>query len=255
MGKTLKNNTALALTRLLRRINQGIDPKDLRRQASQLISKVTSNDIAKAEQSLISNGFTAQLAGELSSIFVLLGILEQQGNTTKEKIPENHILRKIAAEHELMRCFLADFRELVDSISQLDALSDASTEFMKLSHIVEHFNAMEEHIEREEDVIFPFMKKHGWESLCRSSCNDHVYIKIAINDLVRLIGGYDKDKFKDFKVRIASVCKYLCSTLSEHMFQEDYILYPIAMKVIDNEDVWKRIKHVCEEIGYCGVHL
>ena len=76
MGKTLKNNTALALTRLLRKINQGIDPKDLRRQASQLISKVTSNDIAKAEQSLISNGFTAQLAGELSSIFVLLGILE-----------------------------------------------------------------------------------------------------------------------------------------------------------------------------------
>ncbi len=255
MDNTCSDNTAVELTRLLRRINDGLSPQILRKEARKLISKVTSKDIARAEQNLINKGITAQVAGELSSIFVLLGILEQQGKSVKDQIPKNHILRRIFAEHELLRCFLVEFQELVETINKMPAMSNTSVEFMRLSHIVEHFNAMDEHIEREEDVIFPFLKKHGWESLYKSSHNDHVYIKIAINDLIRLIGGYKSRKLKDFKVRINSISKYLCSTLSEHMFQEDNILYPIALKVIDSDVLWEKIKEVCNDIGYCGVHL
>ena len=200
MDNTCSESTAVELIRLLRRINDGLSPQILRKEARKLIARVTSKDIARAEQNLINKGITAQVAGELSSIFVLLGILEQQGKSIKDQMPKNHILRRVFAEHELLRCFLVEFQELVEKINKMKTLSDTSSEFMQLSHIVEHFNAMDEHIEREEDVIFPFLKKHGWESLYKSSHNDHVYIKIATNDLIRLLGGYNPRKLKDFTI-------------------------------------------------------
>ncbi len=255
MEKSHKENVSEVLTHLLNRINQGANPKGLRKEARQLISSVTSKDIANAEQNLINKGFAPQLAGQLSSVFVLLGILEEQSGSLKERLPASHILRKVFAEHELLLCFLADFIDVSDAISEKGHLSDTSSEFMKLSHIVEHLNAMEEHIEREEFIIFPYLKKHGWDSLCRSAHSDHVYIKIAITDLVNLIGSYRKTKLKDFKARLSSISKYLGTTIAEHVFQEDNILYPIALEVIDDEKVWDKIKTVCEDVGYCGVHL
>lgn len=255
MKKAHKQNVSEVLTHLLRRINKGADPKGLREEARQLVSSVTSKDIANAEQSLINKGFTPQLAGQLSSVFVLLGILEEQSGSLKERLPANHILRKVFAEHELTLCFLADFIDVSEAIGKKRSLSDTSSEFMKLSHIVEHLNAMEEHIEREESIIFPYLKKHGWDSLCRSAHSDHVYIKIAITDLIGLLGSYKKSKLKDFKARLGSISKYLGTTIAEHIFQEDNILYPIALEVINDEKVWDKIKKVCEDIGYCGVHL
>ena len=253
MGKTHEDNKAQKLTRLLKRLNQGTDPQGLQREASKLIENITTRDIAQAEQNLINTGFTAKLAGQLSSVFVLMGILEDQ-NKLRDKLPINHIVRKILAEHDMLRCFLADFSDTVDKMLEMNALADTNSEFMKLTHIVEHLNAMEEHIEREEDIVFPYLKKFGWDNLCRSSHNDHVYIKIAINDLVNLVGTYTPRRFGDFKVRIKSINKYLCTTMAEHLFQEDNILYPIALKVIDDDKVWEEMKTVCEEIGYCGVH-
>ena len=248
-------NQAQALTRLLRRINQGTDQKILRKEASQLISRVTSKDIAVAEQDLIKNGYTPQLAGQLSSVFVLLGILEEQRGNLKDRLPENHILRKVLAEHELLRCFLADFKDVVKAIGKMDDLTDTSSEFMKLSHIVEHLNAMDEHIEREEYIIFPWLKRYGWGSLCRAAHSDHDYIRIAIEDLLRLIGSFNEDNFKNFKARLNSINKYLGTAMTEHLFQEDNILYPIVLEVIDDDKVWKKMKEVCDQIGFCGVHL
>jgi DUF438 domain-containing protein len=255
MERSQKENVSEVLTHLLKRINQGANPKGLRKEARQLISSVTSKDIASAEQNLINKGFTPQLAGQLSSVFVLLGILEEQSGSLKERLPASHILRKVFAEHELLLCFLADFIDVSEAIGKKRHLSDTSSEFMKLSHIVEHLNAMEEHIEREESIIFPYLKKHGWDSLCRSAHSDHVYIKIAVNDLITLIGSYKKTNLKNFKTRLNSISKYLGTTIAEHVFQEDNILYPIAIEVIDDKKVWDQIKTVCEDIGYCGVHL
>ena len=125
---------------------------------------------------------------------------------------------------------------------------------MRLSHIVEHLNAIEEHIEREEDVIFPYLQRHGWTSLCRAAHSDHSYIKIAIDDLCRLVGTFEPSKSKEFRIRLNSITKYLCPTLTEHLFQEDNILFPIALEVIKDNRLWKRIKNICDDIGYCGVH-
>jgi DUF438 domain-containing protein len=255
MDKAKDKNKIDALTDLLIRIGQGKDPKILRQEATRLISGVTNNDIEMAERNLINNGYSQQLVEQLSAAFVLMAILEGQSSNLKKSLSDNHILRKVLAEHDLIRCFLADLRDTVDNILKLPHMTDKSAEFMKLAHIVEHLSAMIEHVDREEDVIFPALAKQGWSSLCRSAKSEHVYIKVAINDLLTLVGAFNPDKIKDFKSKLDAVTKHFRPLMTEHLFQEDNILYPIALEVIEDKTIWTRMKKICDEIGYCGVHI
>ena len=255
MDKSYERKKIEDLTNLLIRIGQGKNPRLLRKEATRLINGVTDGDIAMAERNLIRNGYSQQLVEQLSAAFVLMAILEGQSENLKNSLPENHLLRKVLVEHDLMKCFLADLKDTVDKILKLDNVTDTNVEFMKLTHIVEHLSAMNEHIDREEDVIFPALKKLGWSALCRSANNEHGHIKIAINDLVTLTSSFRNCKVKEFKEKLGTTAKYLAPLLVEHLFQEDNILYPIAIEVIEDKEIWAGMKEVCDEIGYCGVHI
>ncbi|HIJ67064.1 MAG TPA: DUF438 domain-containing protein [Planctomycetes bacterium] len=256
MGKIYeKDDNAEILTRLLMRINAGEDLKDLRKEAGRLIVNLTSSDIAAAEQNLIDSGCSARVAGQLSAAFVVIGIIEGRRINLRTQLPNNHIVRKVLVEHEMLLCFLADLKELADVIKQQSELSSANSDFRKLAHIAQHLEAMVQHIEVEEDIIFPYLQKHGWINLCRAAHSEHIYVKIAIDDLMKIVRSFNPQCLDEFKVRLNSLTKYLCQNLQEHIIQEDNILYPIAVEVIRDPNVWDRIKALCDEIGYCPLHI
>lgn len=255
MDKTKVNNNADAITRLLERISKGENPKKLRGEAARLMTDVHPVDIARAEQNLIESGISENIVHNLSSAFMLMGILDDHILNIKAKLNNNHIIRKVIAEHDLTRCYIADLEDLTKEIDKMATIKDVSLEFRKLTHTIEHLDAMEEHIEREEDVIFPMLKKHGWKTLCRASQSDHVYIRIAVSDLVKLIAGFKEPKIDEFKIRLKSITKYLCPRLKDHLFQEENILYPIALELVRDKNIWHKMKEICDEIGYCGVHV
>lgn len=255
MGKIDHPKNADELTRLLRRISKGEDPTILRKEATRLISDVCPQDIDAAEQNLIESGLSAQLVQQLSSAFMLMAILEENSTSIKTKLPYSHILRKIMAEHEITRCYLADLEAVVKEIDEMENFTDVCSEFRRLAHITEHLNAMEEHIEREEDIIFPFLKKQGWRSLCRTAENDHIYIRVAVDDLIKILITFRQQKDRRFKVKLKSISRYLLKRMRENLFQEDNILYPIALEIVNDDNVWERMKGVCDDIGYCGLHV
>lgn len=256
MGKVYEQDSnAEMLTRFLMRINAGADLKDLRKEAGRLMANITSKDIAAAEQNLINSGCSAKLVGQLSAAFVVMGIIKGQQIDLRTQLPDNHIIRKVLAEHDMLRCFLADLKDVADVIAHENDLTSTNSNFRKLAHIAQHLEAMAQHIEAEEDIIFPCLQKHGWTSLCRAAHSDHIYIKIAIDDLMKLVRAFNPAYLDEFKVRLNSITRYLCPTMEEHILQEDNILYPVALEVIRDESVWARIKAICDDIGYCGLHI
>ncbi len=255
MAQRYEDNKAWTLTRFLRRINQGEDPKLLRKEAGRLVPEVKPKDITAAERNLINDGYSPQTVHQLSATFMLMGIPEAQRDNPRTWLPTNHILRTVLVEHDLTRCFLADLNDVVKTIGHLNHLTDSCSEFRKLAHIVRHLNAMKEHIEREDDVIFPYLIEYGWTMFCRTAQCQHVYIRTEINNLVRLTVSFNDLGTEEFKTRLTIAARRLLPTMLEHLSQEDIILYPIALEVINDVKVWMKIKAVCDEIGYCGTHL
>jgi len=252
---TYKKGLAEELEGLLLRINRGKDPQLLCKEAHRLITSITAHDIARVEERLVRSGISAQRVQQLSVAFILMGLMHGQNPNLRQRLGEKHLLRKVIAEHEMMLCFCADLEDVTIDLCRQDRISTTSSEWMLLTHIIEHLDAAIEHLERENDVIFPEIKRRGWQNLCASAESDHVHIRLLIEELVTLVGSHTDTPDPNFQGRLMSIVKTLCPLLKQHIFHEDHVLYPVAVAMIDQADFWDRLKVLCDQIGYCGVHL
>jgi len=250
MANIHRNAKTWALAGLFKRINLGEDLKLLSSEASQLAKNIDPNDIAGAEETLIDEGYPCRVVQQLSATFVLMGLHKRKHSNSTNKLPDDHILRKVMAEHDLARCYLADLNSAADTIQGLDCLTDVSSEFRILGHIIRHLNDMKEHIEREEYVIFPYLMRLGWMGLCQTAQTEHAKIRIDIDNLVALITSFNEIRFEDFKAWLITIVQRLSPIMLEHLSYEDDLLCPISLVVIDDVKAWESIKALCDEIGY-----
>lgn len=250
MAKTYHSSNRWALTGLFKRINLGDDPKLLQNEASHLAQKVDSDDIAAAQQALIDEGYSSQLVEKISAAFVLMGFRKENADPTEVKLADNHILQKILTEHTLTRCYLADLAEITEEIDHLDGLSDVSSEFRRLAHTIDYFYRFKRHIEREEDIIFPYLKKFGWKGLCRADEEEHKKVLADINNLAVLVSSFRDFKFVDFNGYLQKIAGHFIRMMTEHMSYEEDLLWPIALVVIDNAETWETIKALSDDFEY-----
>ena len=109
MAKTYHSSNRWALTGLFKRINLGDDSKLLQNEASHLADKINSEDIAAAQQALVDEGYSSQVVQKISSVFVLMGLHKEKTGSKEAKLPDNHILQKILAEHTLAPVLFGGF--------------------------------------------------------------------------------------------------------------------------------------------------
>jgi DUF438 domain-containing protein len=255
MSQLRDGRKAQTLSRFFKRINQGEDPRLLRCEAHRLLPSVAPNDIAAAEQNLIDEGYPAQVVHLLSATFMLMGIPERSGDGRQTWLPPNHLLSMVMVEHDLMRCFVADLYDVAETIRSLYELSDVSSEFRRLMHLAGHLRAMKRHFDREDDVIFPYLRRYGKISFCSVMQGDHVSLRAEIDNLTSLIDSFEEVTLDQFKTALVTTTRHLTTVMPEHLSQEDMILYPIALGMIKDSTVWDRIKAFCDEVDYCGIDL
>lgn len=253
--KKTKITLAEELEGLMLKINQGYDTGLLRKHATRLMNSITPHDIAAVEDKLMQGGLSARRVQQLSASFILMGLMDGDQIHLREKLSHRHVLKKVLAEHDMLMCFLADLEDVTAMVAKSDFLSDTTSEIRRLAHITEHITSMEEHLQREDDVIMPALRTKGWESLCKSVESDHLEIRRRIHELSSLVDSFGRIAFGVFKARLSVTVKNLCPLLREHIFHEDRIMYPVVVTMIDKPEFWDKMRTVCDEIDYCGIHL
>lgn len=255
MDKCDNKNIAEELTGFLLKLSKSKKSDGLRKQANRLMSTITPDAIAQAEKELAKSGLSLKKIQQLSASFILMGVLDEKDKDLRTRLPANHILRKVMAEHEMTQCFIADLEDIAAQIQSKETLSPTSGEFMRLTHVVEHLNSLEEHMAREDDVLFPELKAQGWQNLFQHIENEHTYIQMSIRDLVKLITTFDKMPFARFKTQLLATVRYVCPLLRDHLYREDQAIFPLAVSVVRDTKIWDRLRQVCNDIDYCGIHL
>jgi DUF438 domain-containing protein len=255
LDKNTKKGITDELEGLFLKIDRGQSVGTMRKHANRLMGSITPGDIAAVEDKLMRGGLTSRRVQQLSASFILMGLMDSNQANLRDRLPYRHILKKVLAEHDMVMCFLADLEDLSAQIVQADFLNDTSCEVRRLAHIIDHIRSMEEHIQREEDVILPALRSQGWDSLCKSVESDHLVIGHAIFELCSLVDRFGKFAFGVFKTRLNTAVKNLCPILKEHIFHEDRILYPVVIAMIDKPEFWDKMRDICDEIDYCGIHL
>ena len=246
-----KTDKISRLTELFTRLDAGETPEYLRHEASNFLQTVSPQDVALAEQYLLQTG--VDMTKMKARCFAHISLLGDQAAKLRAKLPANHIVRTILAEHEMILCFLADLEDLNNEIEQMAYCSPTSIEIRKLNHIVSHIVNAADHRFREDEVIFPELERHGYYGPPEIVKVEQLGVDACKREMAELAQSAGKKiDFSKFKVRLDSAVKYLVPAMRQQIFTEDNILYPIAIEVITDRAIWDRLKSFCDQIGYCG---
>lgn len=120
----------------------------------------------------------------------------------------------------------------------------------KLDHIAEHLKDSENHFLREENVLFPYLEKHGVTEPPAIMWMEHDQIRGIKQNLIRLIDTHESMGFRNFARQLEEAALSLAEMLSSHFYKENNILFPIALQVME-ESEWKDIRRQFDELGYC----
>jgi PAS domain S-box-containing protein len=115
---------------------------------------------------------------------------------------------------------------------------------------VKHFKESESHYVREENVLFPYLEKHGVTQPPAIMWMEHDKIREIKKGLYRVVETCQDVPFKDFAKQLEESGLALAEMLNSHFHKENSILFPTALNVIP-EGEWKDVRRQFDELGYC----
>jgi hypothetical protein len=125
-----------------------------------------------------------------------------------------------------------------------------TAEIHDVEHLAEDFTDSEKHYLREENVLFPFIEKHGVTEPPAVMWMEHNEIRELKKKLPTLIKDLNEAGFQGFKDQLWETAKALGNLLQNHFYKENNILFPAALSVITPQE-WVDIRKEFDEIGYC----
>jgi DUF438 domain-containing protein len=57
--------------------------------------------------------------------------------------------------------------------------------------------------------------------------------------------------FAHFQRQLAEVAQFIVYNLSDHIHKENHIMFPAAVRLVKEKELWPELKKRCDEIGYC----
>jgi hypothetical protein len=242
-------NRVAELTQLLERLNSGEDLVKVKTDAKRFLLTIDPQDLANAEQQLVERGLPPAELHKLCPIH--LELLDDQTARLKAILPSDHVIAILLSEHETILCFLDDLDFVNQSIQKMDSYRPQRAEFRRLVHIAEQLVRSEPHQHREEEILVPELEKHGVYVPSLYLHEEHTQLSEYLKKLLELANDVSQMNFNDFAAQLDEAVRFLVPTLREHIFKENNMLYPMALEVVDNREVWSRLKDECDKVGYC----
>jgi len=232
------------LGKVIKKLHEGEDPQKVKAEFSQLLEKATPKEIAMAEEELIREGLPRERIQKLCDIH--LELFKESLESDRQLAPSGHPINILMEEHRQVLSTLSKMCNLGSSLLDGSINDEKLDEFL---HMVHHLQDSEKHYLREENVLFPYLEKHGVKEPPAIMWTEHDHIRDLEKELFGLVAE-DIDVLLDNAKRIKEISDDLAEFVRGHFYKENNILFPTAMEVMD-ETEWHEIRTEFNEIGYC----
>jgi len=238
------------LTEVLQKLNNDGVTEDLRKEALDIVSNISPIELSIAEQNLIEKGMNPQDLRHLCDIH--MEVLKGELDKIKTKIEPGHVLDTLIVEHDKILGFLTELEEINSKIQKLVSYDSSLEEFKALITVTDNILDAENHHQREEQVLFAEMEDREITGPTRIMRMEHDDLRAKKKFLKKTAEEVSELEFNEFKENVDETAKYIIFNLRDHIFKENYILYPTAIESIKGKEIWADMRRRCDEIGYCG---
>ncbi|MEK6264943.1 MAG: DUF438 domain-containing protein [Clostridium sp.] len=246
----MDNKKIEKLTQILQKLNQEGVTEALRKEALDIVANISPIELSIAEQNLIEKGMNPQDLRHLCDIH--MEVLKDELDKIKTKIEPGHVVHTLIAEHDKILEFLTQLEDINLKIQKSESYDSALEQIEALKTVTFNILDAENHHQREEKVLFTEMEDRQITGPTRIMRMEHEdlrakkkFLKVAAEEASNL-------NFIEFKAKVDDTSKYIIFNLRDHIFKENYILYPTAIEAIIGKETWQDMKRRCDEIGYCG---
>jgi len=230
------------LKEMIQRLHRGEDPNIVKKDFEEVLNDTSATEIARIEEELVKEGMPREKLHKLCDVHIAM--FKERLEEQKDIAPEGHPVHTLMEEHKI----LLKFAEMLKTTA--DEIGKGEEAFEKIQHLLDHFKESDLHYLREENVLFPYLDKHGIKEPPAIMWMEHDQIRELKKGIYRLFDGRKEMDADQLKKRLKEAAIGLAEMLSNHFFKENNILYPAAMDVI-SEDEWAAISKEFEDVGYC----
>lgn len=236
------------ITDLVEKYKQGADINQVKREAKAVFAFVRPDEIKAAENQLASRQLRPEDLHELHRLH--LDNLHNELQQFREAIEPWHPIRTMLEEHEQILKSLEVLESLNGKVQQAGSLDMQVVK--ELARVAENLLAAEPHHLREEEVVFPELTRRGIGATVEAMHEEHTELREKKHALQDLVGQASLLDFGQFKQDLDEIAQYLVYNLSDHIYKENYIMFPAAVRMVEDKNLWPELKRRCDEIGYCN---
>ncbi|HIE05875.1 MAG TPA: DUF438 domain-containing protein [bacterium (Candidatus Stahlbacteria)] len=215
---------------IIKRLHQGVSVDEIVDQYRDEISGVTPAEISKVEQELIGEGMPLSEIRKFCDIHLTL--FRESLKQKRLDLPHWHPLYLLTEEHN----------RLLELAGELKSISDRGDFGTNLKVIIDKIKESEKHYLREENVLFPYLERHGVSQPPKIMWMEHDQIREIEKEIFARVDERNTAGFKESALKLADM-------LSSHFFKENNILFPTGLDVITSKE-WLAIRNEFDDIGY-----
>jgi DUF438 domain-containing protein len=242
------NNQKEAVKKLIARLQQGAKLNDVLADARKIFAGAKPEDISRVEEELIKEGMPRPEVLRLCDAHMAV-LQESLGEQTTLGQP-GHAVYILMEEHRLMLKIGEELKEDSAMVARAGTLKSVAGKVRKIGRNVELLRDSDSHYLREENVLFPILEKHGVTEPPAVMWMEHDKIRELKKSLYLLMESPDDLVSADMAARLKEVCQSLAETMASHFFKENNVLFPTAMRIL-NDTEWADIRQQFDEFGYC----
>jgi len=238
-----------ALKFLIEKLHSGANPEELKKQFKEILGEATAADMAQLEEELIKEGMPREEIQRLCDVH--LAVFKESLEKEEPLAPLGHPISILMEEHRMLLEFAGQMKSIAERARKASDLPSVKEELNDLTKIVGYLKESESHYVREENVLFPYLEKHGVTQPPAVMWTEHNKIRETEKQLYKSVDNRESMVFQVFTNQLDEAAASLVSMLGDHFFKENKILFPTALKVIEANE-WPEIRRQFEEIGYCS---
>lgn len=163
--------------------------------------------------------------------------------------PEGHPVNILMQEHSILLEAAGELNRFTKKMTTKDHVD--TDELEKLNELVKFFKDSTSHYLREENVLFPFLEKHGVTQPPAIMWREHDTIRGIEKNIYAVVNRFETTDFYEWTTELHRETSSLSEMLTNHFYKESNILFPTGINLI-TEDEWKEIRRQFDELGYCS---
>lgn len=237
------------LKHMILQLHEGTAPEAVRKQLTRLLGKVPYNDVVEVEQELIAEGLPQDEVLRLCDIHAaaLDGILD---HSEAKKAPPGHPVHTFQQENLALQ---KEIRALENLYTEAKKAKNEKELRQLFDEMHRHFNALmdvEKHYLRKENLLFPFLEKHGITGPPTVMWGKHDETRELLMGAIDTLAEADEISIDEAKMAIDLVLEPASQAVAEMIGKEEGILFPMCLDTLTDSE-WYEIETQSIEYGFC----